>query len=403
MAPVGPVSTRLARVAFGAALLLPSIPEVWEAGGMAAACALIVVGGVILAFLPALSRHAEARLSSRAAVLVAAAAIAIAAVAVAIVYPVADVHLPGAGSDRDNALRDATNALLRGRHPYDEPTYLGNPITPLPGALLLAVPFVAANAIWLQNFFWLGALFVLARHRLRDSRQALVLLCLVGGTPAVAHELAVGGDLLANGIYVSVALACFAGTVGQRTTWRAIGAAVLLGIAFASRLTYPYLFPLVLAYAWRVAGPPRAILSAATTALTFAILTVPLYLWAPDRFAPLHMRTKVMRVADVIPRPDIVIPAIAVAGAVIVCIRLRPTLGALLLRAAAVVALPTTVLLAASFFSGHAPTLEYLSMGLGYLPLALLALAPDALGDGPRLGRPVTAVPEQHEVAHSGR
>lgn len=375
------VNQRVARVAFGLVLLLPSIPEANEAGGLAGTCGFLLLGAGIVALLPQLSRYAEAHLSARVALLLAAMAIAIAAVAVAVVYPIADVHMPNAGSDRDDALRDAANAVLSGRHPYEMPTYLGNPITPLPGALLLAAPFVAAKAVWLQNIFWLGAFFILARHRLRDARQALLLLCLVMVTPGVAHETAVGGDLFTNGIYVAVALACVAGTVGQPARWPAVGAAAFLGIALASRLTYPYLFPLVLAYAWQVARPRRALFLAVTAALTFTLLTLPLYLWSPDRFAPLHMRIKVMRVAEVIPRPDLFIPAIAVAGALLICVRVRPTTGALLLRAAAVVALPTTVLLAASFFSQYAPTMEYLSMGLGYLPLVLLALAPHAMGN----------------------
>ena len=381
VAALDAASQPIARLAFALALLLPSVPEAREAGGLPGVCALLLVGTATIAALPALARFAEARLSPRVALFLAGLAIAFALVAAGLAYPVADVHVPGSGSDRDDALRDATNALLDGRHPYGAATYLGNPITPLPGALLLATPFVIANAVWLQNIFWLGAFFLLARNRLGDERQALLLLCVVMATPAVAHEVSVGGDLLANGIYVAVGLAFVAGTTTARSApWRAVAAAVFLGVALASRLTYPYVLPLVFAFAWRLTGPRRAFLRTATAAVTFALLTLPLYLWSPDRFAPLHMRTKVMRVADVIPRPDIVVPLIAVAGALVVCVRLRPVLGALLLRAAAVVALPTTVLLVASIPSSDAPTLEYLAMGLGYLPLAVLALAPHALG-----------------------
>jgi hypothetical protein len=272
--------------------------------------------------------------------------------------------------------------LLNGRHPYSAPTYLGNPITPLPGAIILAIPFVIAKAIWLQNVLWLGGFFLLARNFLRDDRQALLLMWLVTATPAVLHEVAVGGDLLTNGIYVAVALFIGARALaGQTGRWPPIGAGVFLGITFASRLTYPYLFPLVFAFALQITRPGRAVLHSAIAALTFAVLTLPLYLSSPDRFAPLHMRTKVMRVAEVIPRPDIVIPVIAVAGAILLCARLSPDAGRFLWRAAAIVALPTTVLLVASFATPRAPTMEYLSMGLAYLPLAALALAPYAMGN----------------------
>jgi hypothetical protein len=70
------------------------------------------------------------------------------------IYPKANIHTPMRGSDRDDALLDATSALLRGEFPYSRPTYLGNPITPLPGALLLAVPFVLAGNAALANALW---------------------------------------------------------------------------------------------------------------------------------------------------------------------------------------------------------------------------------------------------------
>ena len=89
-------------------------------------------------------------------------------------YPVAKAGIVGQGSDADNALNIATRALLRGRFPYYQPTYLGNPISPLPGSLLLAVPFVLLGNSAYQNLFWIAAFFVLAREWLEERAPCTV-------------------------------------------------------------------------------------------------------------------------------------------------------------------------------------------------------------------------------------
>jgi len=72
-----------------------------------------------------------------------------------VLYPVARSGLFGPGSDRDDALNVALQALLSGHYPYYAQTYLGNPPTPMPGALLLALPFFALGTSAWQNLFWL--------------------------------------------------------------------------------------------------------------------------------------------------------------------------------------------------------------------------------------------------------
>ena len=74
-----------------------------------------------------------------------------------VAYPIANSGAFGVGSDRDEALNIATTDLLNGRYPYYQKTYHNNPITPMPGSLFLAVPFVLAGNSAYQNFFWLLA------------------------------------------------------------------------------------------------------------------------------------------------------------------------------------------------------------------------------------------------------
>ena len=58
------------------------------------------------------------------------------------IYPYADgLKLRGAGSDQDDALILAGQALLTFQNPYRQETYLGNQIDPGAGWALLATPF----------------------------------------------------------------------------------------------------------------------------------------------------------------------------------------------------------------------------------------------------------------------
>ena len=119
------------------------------------------------------------------------------------VYPMVNTSAPGAGSDRDDALNLAAGALLHGRFPYSQRTYLGDLITPMPGAVLLAAPFVLLGTSAWQNLFWLPALYLAGRRLLADPRLALLLWwSVLGLSPAVLQELVSGGDLLSNALYV---------------------------------------------------------------------------------------------------------------------------------------------------------------------------------------------------------
>lgn len=75
--------------------------------------------------------------------------------AFAVLFPHFNSQLPGHGSDRDDALNTAIAAVLHGEYPYARTTYLGNPITPLPGALL-ALPFWLLGNSAFQAVAWLA-------------------------------------------------------------------------------------------------------------------------------------------------------------------------------------------------------------------------------------------------------
>lgn len=71
-------------------------------------------------------------------------------------------------SDGDDAIELAINELRAGHYPYYAKTFLGNPITPMPGALLLALPFYLLGNATLQNLFWLAVFFMLVAWHYRS-------------------------------------------------------------------------------------------------------------------------------------------------------------------------------------------------------------------------------------------
>lgn len=103
------------------------------------------------------------------------------AIVVGVVYPRLNQggHYPGA-SDRDEALNAAISALLDGRYPYTVRAFVqeshswvgqgGNPISAMPGELLMSMPFHLLGLTALQNVFWLLALCLGAAWVHRNAR-----------------------------------------------------------------------------------------------------------------------------------------------------------------------------------------------------------------------------------------
>lgn len=217
-----------------------------------------------------------------------------------VVHPVIDTagfRLAGrtfGASDADDALEVALAALGEGRYPYRELTFLGNPVTPLPGSLMLAAPFALAGSSGLQNFFWLGVLWwgvgVFAGSRRATGFAALVSVCLC---PCLVYQLIQGTDYLANSVFV---LAFSAGLVdagrrGSSWGWVLLWSACL-GVALSSRLNFLVGTPLIFMAWGRWRGWRAAVLAVIPCVLVFAAVTLPFYLADPDGFSPLHTANK---------------------------------------------------------------------------------------------------------------
>lgn len=261
-----------------------------------------------------------------------------------VVYPIANVQVPGRGSDGDDAIQLGALALLQGRSPYNQVTYLGNPTVNLPGALLLALPFAAVGRAALQNIFWLFMLLVGLRAYLEDGRSAVLAVWLILLlAPAVIHALVVGTDQLANSIYVLLAIVGLLSVTRklQSPTAAILGMAALLGVALTSRANFLLLTPLVFSAllasrGWRIAAKAMT-----TTLAVVALLTAPFYLADTAGFAPLNTANKLNQFAVVLPHAGRWVIGLDLLLAVALAFRRKNAhMPTLLARCACVLALP---------------------------------------------------------------
>jgi hypothetical protein len=260
----------------------------------------------------------------RTDVLVALIGLGVLALAFAALYPLANSGRIGPGSDRDDALNIGVAELAAGHYPYYARTYLGAPLTPLPGALALAAPFyVLGNAAY-QNVFWIAAFGWLLASASGSWRVATALVFgVLLGSPELLREFVTGGDLGANAIYVLVfaQLLVWALRRPDGPAWRRGLAALAFGVALASRPNWALLVPLVLAASARPGRWRAATLYVSMSVIAAAALTLPFYLYDPRGFSPLHVAGFIGYVDEYIPHGSHAVYALTVAAALALAVR----------------------------------------------------------------------------------
>jgi hypothetical protein len=198
-------------------------------------------------------------------------------VAFAVLYPISLRHDVNSGSDREDALRVGLNAIRHHEYPYDAVTYLGNPITPLPGALFLAAPFFALGHVSWQNILWLALFFLFTVRFFRHRATALFFLAVsLLFTPAILGDFVSGGDYSTNFFYLAIAIACFCWS-HNRALYLCVPAALFLGVTLSSRVPYIVaLIPLLALTLQRTSGFRTAGLFAVIL-IAAAAVTLPIF------------------------------------------------------------------------------------------------------------------------------
>jgi hypothetical protein len=313
------------RVGLWFALVFPSSFIVQKFLGWESTIAYAIAVAVTVTFTPRLTD----RLMDRNVRWLALLTIVIVGTMYALAYPIANTHAPGAGSDDDDALNVATMAFVEGRFPYATHTYLGNAVHHLPGAFVLAAPFVLLGTSALQNLFWLTLFFVAVTEE-RGSGFAVSLAWLVLAlSPVVLYEIVTGTGYLSNTISVLLALWWLV-----RTKHRDV-AAVLWGLTLTSRANFILLMPLAFTALRQQTDRPTAIRAMVITSLTIACLTLPFYLHDPGNFPPVEGADRLLVFNQLLPHLGIAL--ITATAALGVALSLTPMEGAALFRHSALV------------------------------------------------------------------
>jgi hypothetical protein len=289
--------------------------------------------------------------------------------AFAVLYPISLKHTLNSGSDREDALRLELTAVRHHQYPYAQRTFLGNPLTPLPGAMLFAAPFFLIGHIAWQNFLWLALFFLFTLRFFRNRLTALFYLALfLLFTPANLGDLTSGGDYLTNFFYIAIAIALFAASINL-PIYASVAAALFLGIALSSRIIYVAALVPLLALMLRRASITRTAVMFATVLVSFSIMTLPIF--APHPLAhllqQLQQADSKMRYIPAIFHPQLVLPVLAVlTGSIAFLIRMDMQRLFLIFSASAFVMIAPFV--AATAIHAGRPTYE-----LSYLAASVLA------------------------------
>jgi hypothetical protein len=205
--------------------------------------------------------------------------------AFAALYPISLKHTLNTGSDREDALRIELNAVHHHQYPYDARTFLGNPPTPLPGAMLLTAPFFALGHIAWQNFLWLALFFVFTIRFFRHRATALFFLAVfLLLAPANLSDFTSGGDYLANFFYLAIAVALFIRSL-NRAFYACIPAALFLGVTLSSRIIYAIILIPLLALTLQRTSRSRTIALFVIVLIAATAVTLPVF--APHAFTHL--------------------------------------------------------------------------------------------------------------------
>jgi hypothetical protein len=254
--------------------------------------------------------------SNRAVTWGAATTMAVVTATFLLVYPRVNSQIPGQGSDDDDALNVGAIALVHGQSPYTQRTYLGNALHQMPGSFVLALPFVLAGTSALQNLFWLPMFFLAVRTETRDGPAALQLAWLVLAlSPVVLQQVVTGTGHVSNTISVALGLWWL-----TRTAHRDL-AAVLWGIALASRANFLLLVPLAFGWLRQKHGWTEAIRATALTVATVVGLTLPFYVHDPAHFGPLDAADRVLRFDALFPHAGLAMLVLTLLAAVVLAWR----------------------------------------------------------------------------------
>ncbi|MEO7660685.1 MAG: hypothetical protein ABIV48_13805 [Pyrinomonadaceae bacterium] len=329
---------------FAVFLLVPSFDTLLKYFGTPGLAVYFIVGtGLIIIGYRYVITPFHSLVSERQAIYLAIFTFVFLTVITAYVYPIANSGRFGGGTDIDDAMIIGASEIIQGHYPYYRQTYLGGWISPMPGTILLSVPFVFINLLPYQNIFWLLLFFIAVRANLKSNVYALGLLwTILLFSPTFYQVLVTGSDHISNTLYVLIGMWFMVRSISDRgsSLWQRLWPTVLFGIGLSSRSNFLLLVPLLISVLAQNSDRKLAFKYVALAGLVFSSVTLPFWLYDPGAFTPLVVQSyKIQVLEGVLPYARIIIPGSAfILSLVFSCTRMEKDC-AVLFRNSAIVQL----------------------------------------------------------------
>jgi hypothetical protein len=236
-----------------------------------------------------------------------AASWALVAILHMIVFPMAQRKADR--NDSYDGMLVSSAQLLHLHFPYYVRSFKGAPITPMPGALLLALPFQILGSVSLQNLFWLGIFMWFAAQffRFRSTAFAFILVTVLASARTLV-DILVGADYPINWMYICISTVLFLNSSKGPLRWKYVASGILLGVALSSRPTYALvLSPLILAYLSQQVGVMAGLRRIALPLSVTVAVTLPFYLYDPAHFTPFHVTDRLAFLPERLQHPVVVL------------------------------------------------------------------------------------------------
>lgn len=207
------------------------------------------------------------------------------------IYPIADsLKTVMRGSDQDDSLIDAGLRLISGKNPYDGLTYFGNPLSPGPGLVILALPFTVSHIYFLLTPVFVVISAVLVGKSSGSNRKANLFMLLLMSSVGFWETMVVGSDLWAVGCLFLICVILLFKSINGRLLFK-LAIAVIVAMAASARIIFAYIIPLFGIFVWKQ-NKVESVRFVICAGILFFILHGIFYYREPQLYTPLHLLTK---------------------------------------------------------------------------------------------------------------
>jgi hypothetical protein len=211
-------------------------------------------------------------------------------------------------NDSYDALFASSTQLMHHHFPYYVHSFLGAPITTMPGALFLALPFRMVGQLSFENLFWLGMFIWFATQFFHFRSTALAFVVVVLANAHTLVNLLAGADYPINWMYICISTVFFLNSAERGPKWKLGISAIFLGVSLSSRPTYLIvLSPLIVAYLVQRIGAMAALRRFALPLLAMTVVTAPFHLYDPAHFSPFHITDRLVFLPERLQHPIVVL------------------------------------------------------------------------------------------------